>query len=120
MSEIFGIEGGPQGGGQGNQGAARPKPEGERAKRPDYMAGEGPAGRYMQYDNEMGAMMLNLPPRFAKYKADLEQDLMDEFYGEAAGGKDQQRTIDEWIGDWIRRKEEEDPDLLKPDAQDLF
>jgi len=105
MSEVFGIEGG------GNQGGAK---EGVNLPKEKYPKGEGPPGRYMQYDNEIGAMMLNLPPRFAKYKADLEQDLMDEFYGAAAGGKEQHRTIDEWIGDWIRRKEEEDPDLLAP------
>jgi hypothetical protein len=117
MSEIFGIEGGPQGG-QGNQGAADPsaKPSGE-PKPPAYAAGEGPAGRYMQYDNEMGAMMLNLPPRFAKYKGDLQEDLMDAFYGAAAGGKTKHQEINEWIAEWIRKKEEEDPDLIQPDFE---
>ena len=117
MSEIFGIEGGPQGGqaGDANQGAAGPSAQEGKERRPDYMAGEGPEGRYMQYDNEMGAMMLNLPPRFAKYKADLEEDLMDAFYGAAAGGKEQHQTINEWIAEWIRKKEEEDPDLIQPD-----
>ena len=117
MSEIFGIEGGPQGpGANQNQGAAKKKPQGEGEEQtPDYRAGEGPQGRYMQYDNHMGAMMLNLPPRFAKYKGELQEDLMDEFYGAAAGGKEQHKSIDEWIADWIRRKEEEDPDLIQPD-----
>ncbi len=111
MSEVFGIEGG------GNQGAAR---EGAPKPKPGPI-GEGPQGRYMQYDNEMGAMMLNLPPRFAKYKGELEEDLMDEFYGESAGGKEQHRSIDEWIAEWIRRKEEEDPDLLRQgDDVDAF
>ncbi len=109
MGEVFGIEGG------GNQGGAK-----EGAKKPQGPPGEGPRGRYMQYDNEMGAMMLNLPPRFAKYKAELEEDLMDEFYGAAAGGKEQHRTIDEWIAEWIRRKEEEDPDLLREGGDEVF
>jgi hypothetical protein len=90
----------------GNQGAAK----GER-KESDPIVREGAPGRYMQYDNEMGAMILHLPPRFAKYKADLQEDLMDAFYGEAAGGKDQHQSIDVWIADWIEKKEAEDPDL---------
>ena len=114
MSEIFGIEGGPQGP-DANQGAAKKKPQAEGEKVPEYRAGEGPQGRYMQYDNEMGAMLLNLPPRFAKYKHQLEEDLMNEFYGAAAGGKEQHKTINEWIGEWIRKKEDEDPDLIQPD-----
>ena len=69
----------------------------------------------MQYDNEIGAMMLNIPPRFAKYKAELEEDLMDEFYGASAGGNPQHKTINEWIAEWMRKKEEEDPDLLIED-----
>ena len=110
MTDVFGIEGGPQGP-DGNQGAAKPSAE-EKEKVPAYRAGEGPKGRYMQYDNEMGAMMLNLPPQFSKYKRDLQEDLMDEFYGAAAGGKEQHKNINEWIADWIRRKQEEDPDLV--------
>ena len=58
MSDVFGIEGGPQGT-DGNQGAAKPGAE-QGEKTPAYRAGEGPQGRYMQYDNEMGAMLLNL------------------------------------------------------------
>ncbi len=114
MSEIFGIEGGGQNP-DANQGAAKKKPQTEGEQVPDYRAGEGPQGRYMQYDNEMGAMMLNLPPRFAKYKNDLQEDLMDAFYGAAAGGKEQHQSINEWIGEWIRKKEDEDPDLIQPD-----
>ena len=105
MTDVFGIDGGG-----GNQGGAKP---GATPRKDDR--GEGPKGRYMQYDNEMGAMMLNLPPRFSKYKDELQEDLMDEFYGSSAGGKEMQRTIDEWIADWIRKKEEEDPDLLDAD-----
>lgn len=105
MSEVFDIEGG------GNQGAANSK-DGEKKKQP---TGEGPPGQYMQYDNEIGAMMLNLPPRFSKYKADLVEDLMDHFYGAAAGGKEQHQRINEWIADWIRKKEDEDPDLRAGD-----
>ena len=43
---------------------------------------------------------------------------MDEFYGSAAGGKEQHKSINQWITDWIRRKEEEDPDLVQPDDPD--
>lgn len=119
MSDVFGIEGGPQGP-ENNQGGAKPDAEQkEKEKVPAYRAGEGPQGRYMQYDNEMGAMMLNLPPRFAKYKGDLQEDLMDEFYGAAAGGKEQHKSINEWIGEWIRRKEEEDPDLAQGSEPEL-
>lgn len=103
MTEMFGIEGG------GNQGAAK----GEQPKKEGY-TGEGPEGQYMQYDNEVGAMMLNLPAHVAKYKADLQEDLMDAFYGDAAGGKDQHQTINAWIADWIRKKEDEDPDFRRP------
>jgi len=107
MSDVFGIEGG------GNQGAAKPG----NARQPGEKepTGEGPAGRYMQYDNEMGAMMLNLPPRFAKYKHELEEDLMDEFYGAEAGGNEMHKSINQWIAEWIRKKEDEDPDLIQPD-----
>ena len=102
MSEIFGIEGGGEQAGDANQGGTTPKkPVDGETKKPDYMAGEGPQGRYMQYDNEMGAMMLNLPPRFAKYKADLEEDIMDAFYGSAAGGKEQHQTINQWISTYV-------------------
>ena len=90
MTDVFGIDGG------GNQGGAA-----EGAQKKKGPPGEGPQGRYMQYDNEMGAMMLDLPSRFAKYKADLEQDIMDEFYGSSAGGKEMHKTINEWItNDW--------------------
>ena len=110
MPDVFGIDGG--GGNQG--GAKKGANEGKDAK-PDYMAGEGPKGRYMQYDNEMGVMELNLPPRFAKYKHELQEDLMDAFYGAPAGAKDQHQSINEWIAEWIRKKEDEDPDLIQPD-----
>lgn len=108
MSDVFGIEGG------GNQGAAANK--GEKPAKPP--TGEGPKGRHMQYDNEMGAMMVDLPARLAKYKAELEEDLMDEFYGSSAGGKDQQQTIDEWISEWIKKKEQEDPSIIRSDFDD--
>ena len=111
MSEVFGIDGG----GGGNQGGAA-----EGAKKEQGPPGEGPQGRYMQYDNEMGAMILNLPPRFAKYKDELQEDLMDEFYGAAAGGKEQHQAIDEWISEWIKRKEDEDPDLMRETEEDMF
>ncbi len=104
----------PEGPGvQKNEGAAK---KDQQPQKPS--TGEGPQGLYMQYDNEMGAMMLDLPPRFSKYKADLEEDLMDEFYGAPAGGKESHQAINEWIGDWIRKKEAEDPNLVQPDYND--
>jgi hypothetical protein len=109
MSEIFGPEG------QGkNQGAAKKKQDGP--KKPS--TGEGEKGRYMQYDNEMGAMMIDIPPRFAKYKAELEEDLMDAFYGDSAGAKQTHQTINEWVADWMKKKEQEDPSLIVPEEDD--
>ena len=105
MAKIFD----PEGAGA-NQGAAK---KGHTPESRPYPTGEGPRGQYMQYDNEMGAMMLELPPRFAKYKGELAEDIMDAFYGASAGGKPQHATIEEWIADWIARKEEEDPDLRR-------
>ncbi|MGE0712497.1 MAG: hypothetical protein AB7N76_01460 [Planctomycetota bacterium] len=102
MANVFDPELG------GNQGAAR-----EPRKATDPIVREGKPGRYMQYDNEAGAMILNLPEKFRKYKAELQEDLMDAFYGESGGGKDQHQTIDEWIAEWIARKEAEDPELRR-------
>lgn len=109
MSDVFDPQGGK------NQGAASKRP-GEGPKQPP--TGEGEKGRYMQYDNEMGAMMIDLPPRFAKYKAELEEDLMDAFYGDTAGAKQTHQTINEWVADWIKKKEQEDPSLIVPDEDD--
>ena len=69
------------------------------------------------YDNDSGAVMLNLPPGFSKYKADLEEELMEEFYGEAAGGVGAHQTIDAWVKDWIERKAKEDPSVLEDEDQ---
>jgi hypothetical protein len=110
MSEIFG----PDGSGK-NQGAAK-KPKGEGPGKPS--TGEGEKGRHMQYDNEMGAMMIDIPPRFAKYKAELEEDLMDAFYGDSAGAKQTHQTINDWVAEWCRKKEQEDPTLIVPDGDD--
>ena len=124
MPDVFGIEGGP--------GAPDPrkKKQGDAKKKPsrgepdmlwgtqDPKAGEHPAGRYVQYDNESGAVMLNLPPGFAKYKADLEEELMEEFYGDAAGGADVHRSIDTWVKDWIDKKAKEDPSVLEGADED--
>jgi hypothetical protein len=110
MPDVFGVEGGGQ--------APPPEKKSQEPKgppKPGQYPGEGPQGLYMQYDNYSGAMMLNLPARFAKYKRELQEDLMDEFYGSAAGGKDQQQTIDQWIAEWMRKKEQEDPSLIQPD-----
>jgi hypothetical protein len=115
MSEIFGIEGGGAAKGQ-NQGAAKKKKE-DGPKKPS--TGEGEKGKFMQYDNEMGAMMLDIPARYHKYRGELEEDLMDAFYGAEAGGKQMHQTINEWLADWLKRKADEDPTLLdNPDEQD--
>lgn len=103
MTDVFSGEGGGK-----NQGAAKKKP-GEAPKKPS--TGESEKGKYLQYDNEMGAMMVDLPPKFAKYKGELEEDLMDAFYGAEAGGNQMHATIDDWIADWMKKKEEEDPTL---------
>ncbi len=112
MSEIFGPDGGAGRGPAGaNQGAAAPG-----AKKPEKPStGEGERGRYMQYDNEMGAMMLDIPARFHKYKGELEEDLMDAFYGAEAGAKQVHQSINEWVAAWLKKKEDEDPTLLQPD-----
>src|SRR5262249_26731550 len=77
MPDVFGVEGQ----GQGKKPPAGKKGEKKSASRGepemlggsmDPRAGEGPQGRYVQYDNESGAMLVNLPPRFAKLKAELE------------------------------------------------
>jgi hypothetical protein len=123
MPDVFGVEGGagaPDPRAKKPAGKKKPASRGE----PDMLygtndpkAGEGPQGRYVQYDNESGAMMLNLPPGFAKYKHDLEEELMEEFYGEAAGGVDAHRSIDTWIKDWIDKKAKEDPSVLEDEDQ---
>jgi hypothetical protein len=114
MSDVFGGEGGGK-----NQGGAKKKaPKGEQPK--PNPTQEGERGKYMQYDNEMGAMMVDLPPQFQKYKGELEEDLMDAFYGEQAGGKQMHQTIDEWIADWMKKKIEEDPSLAKNPDDDAF
>lgn len=105
MSEVFGPDAARRAGQPAEPRPTPPPPADGRAP------GEGPAGVYMQYDNEMGAMMLDLPPRFAKYKGELEEDLMDAFYGDAAGGKATHQSINQWIAEWIKQKEAEDPDL---------
>jgi hypothetical protein len=120
MPDVFGIEGGGQ--------AKKPDPKKKKpASRgePDMLygsmkpeAGEGQEYRYSQYDNESGAIMINLPDKFAKYKRDLEEDLMEEFYGAPAGGAESGRSIDQWIKEWIEKKEKEDPDLARPPVDD--
>lgn len=114
MPDVFGVEGGGQVPSPRKPGAPEQPPA---PPKPGEYPGEGPQGRYMQYDNDSGAMMLNLPARFAKYKRELQEDLMDAFYGEAAGGKDQHQTIEQWIADWMRKKEEEDPSLVQRDEE---
>ena len=117
MPDVFGVEG---------AGAAKPDPTRKPKKpagrgEPDVLhgsmnprAGEGPKQRYTQYDNESGAIMVNLPDRFAKYKRELEEDLMDEFYADPAGGASNAKSIDDWVKDWIERKERDDPDAAGP------
>ncbi|MBI3722872.1 hypothetical protein HY251_02790 [bacterium] len=121
MPDVFGTESGPPGAKKPDPGKKKKPPSrGE----PDMLygsmepaAGEGPRGRYFQYDNESGSMMIDLPARFAKYKGELEEDLMDEFQGEPAGAAESGKTIDAWIKAWIEKKEKEDPDLAKPDIE---
>lgn len=105
MPDVFGIEGGGTAPGpNANQGAAAP---GARPADPHAARGESAPGRYLQYDNEAGAMILNLPAHLAEFRAELQEDLMDLFYGEAAGGKDMHDSIDAWIAEWIERKSAE-------------
>ncbi len=121
MPDIFGIEG---------AGAGK-KPDPKKGKKPagrgepdilygsmDPKAGETQQLRYTQYDNDTGAIMVNLPDKFAKYKADLEEDLMDEFYGDPAGSADGAKSLDTWIKDWIDKKEREDPDINRAPVDD--
>jgi hypothetical protein len=84
----------------------------------DPRAGEGPRGRYVQYDNESGEIMVNLPAKFGRFKRELEEDLMEEFYGEPTGAAEGGKSIDTWIQAWIDKKVEEDPSLGGPDAED--
>ena len=84
----------------------------------DPRAGEMKAGRYVTYDNESGEILLNLPPRFSKYKRELEEELMEEFMGEPSGSVEGGRSLDAWVRQWIEKKTKEDPDLAKPDADD--
>ena len=120
MPEVFGIEGG---GASGKDDPRAKKPGDKPASRgePDMLygsmdprAGEGPQGRYVQYDNSSGAIMVNLPPEMSKWKHELEEDLMDEFYGEPAGAADANRTLDAWVKSWIERKEKEETDARPP------
>lgn len=84
----------------------------------DPRAGETKPGRYVQYDNETGSIMLNLPPRFSKLKNELEEELMEEFYGEPSGAAEGTTSLEAWVKAWIEKKEKEDPDLAVPDDQD--
>jgi hypothetical protein len=123
VPEVFGIEGGA--------GGPAKKPDPSKAKKPasrgepDVLygsmkpdAGETKAGRYVQYDNETGAIMVNLPPRFAQYKRELEEDLMEEFYGEPSGAAEGTNSLDRWIAQWIEKKEKEDPSLTRPEGNE--
>jgi hypothetical protein len=64
----------------------------------------------MQYDNEAGAIMVNLPPRYAPYKAELHEDLMDFFYGSSPVG-DTAESINDFIRQWCERMEQEHPEI---------
>jgi hypothetical protein len=122
MPDVFGIEGVGGPGAPRKPGPRKPASRGE----PDLLygsmkpqAGEGPAGRYVQYDNESGAIMLNLPARFSKLKHELEEELMEEFYGEPGGAAESSRSIDSWVKAWIEKKEREHPELVQPDEDGL-
>ena len=83
----------------------------------DPRAGEAKAGRYVMYDNETGEIHVQLPDRFAKYKGELEEELLEAFLGEPSGSVEGQRGLDAWGKEWIDRKTKEDPDLAKPDDE---
>src|SRR5690242_2524780 len=100
MPDVFGVEGGG--------GPSKKKPDPANAKKkpasrgePDMLygsmdprAGEAKAGRYVVYDNETGEISVSLPPRFAKLKRELEEDLLEEFMGEPSGSVEGQRSLD--------------------------
>jgi hypothetical protein len=123
MSDVFGVDG---------PGKKKPDPkkapkkwERPTGREPDVLygsmdpkAGETQQLRYTQYDNDSGAIMVNLPDKFAKYKADLEEDLMDEFLGAPTGSADGAKNLDAWVKDWIERKEREDPDINRAPIDD--
>jgi len=118
MPDVFGVEGGGRPGEKKPDGKKKPGSRGE----PDMLygsmkpaAGETKAGRWAMYDNETGEIHLNLPPRFAKYKRELEEDLLEAFMGEPTGSVDGQRSLDAWLKEWIEKKTKEDPDLAKPE-----
>ncbi len=122
MPDVFGVEGAGGAPGKKPEGKKKPASRGE----PDMLhgsmkpgAGEAKVGRYAVYDNETGEISIQLPPRFAKYKRELEEDLLEEFMGEPTGGAEGQLSLDGWIKAWIDRKTKEDPDLAKPDAEDI-
>ena|SRR5579871_6155164 len=121
MPDVFGVEG-PQRNEdpKGKDKAKKPPSRGE----PDMLwgsqdpkAGETQKGRYFQYDNESGAMIVDLPERFSKYKRELEEELLDEFLGEPGGAAESGRSIDAWIKAWIEKKEQEDPELGRPGVE---
>lgn len=121
MPDVFGSEGPSGAPDKKKKPAARPASRGE----PDMLygsmdpkAGEARAGRYVVYDNETGEIAVSLPPRFAKYKGELEEELLEEFLGEPSASVEGQRSLDAWVKQWIEKKTKEDPDLAKPDDQD--
>jgi hypothetical protein len=121
MPDVFGVEG--QGGAPKKKDPAKKKTA-SRGE-PDVLhgsmkpgAGEVRAGRYVLYDNDSGEIQVQLPPRFAKYRRELEEDMLEEFMGEPSASADGQRSLEAWIKAWIEKKTEEDPDLAKPDDVD--
>jgi hypothetical protein len=121
MPDVFGSQGG------GLPAPKKPDPKKKPASRgePDMLYGsmnpaasEAKAGRYVTYDNDTGEILLNIPPRFAKYKHELEEELMEEFMGEPSASADGQRSLDAWVRSWIDKKSKEDPSLAVPDDQD--
>jgi len=119
MPDVFGSEG-PVGG-PGKKGPEKKKKPASRGE-PDVLYGsmkpgasEVQAGRYVLYDNDTGEIEVRLPQRFAKYRRELEEDMLEAFMGEPAGSADGQKALEQWIKDWIATKEKEDPDLVQPD-----
>jgi len=121
MPDIFGTEGPGGAPGMKPEPGKKPASRGEPDKlygSMDPRAGEAKAGRYVVYDNETGEINVQLPPRFAKYRRELEEDLLEEFMGEPSASADGQRSLDAWVKAWIDRKMKDDPDLAIPDAEE--
>lgn len=112
MPDVFGVEGG------GITPKGYKMPKWKDLQRRDLSAGEGKKHRWFQYDNESGAIMVNLPPRFAPYKRELEEEILDFFYGASPVG-DTAESINDFIKRWCERMEDEHPELKEINEVEL-